>query len=313
MAKHGRALGAARPVVTGAILTGRKRPTFGSRAGQDVMPARRKTHARNDLTPLGQRRVHAKLVIVAVQIVEVLSDDVALEILPWTIANAVTRIDGRLSVDSLDAQIGAPGFSSRAMTLRQLLTILVGTFKAAEIGAFAEPHAGDKERHVRRLRQLWRRLLWLLLLCFDAGHHAERRERQCGDNECLRLVHRTPLCWRFPDAHERVMFALLGSASWHRRLSYAHRQASHRRRDADAADRDGGRFERAVLSLVGGGDEDFGAGLEFALVRRHIGHDGCVRYDYDLLLHVLVSQGDLVALHAFDHLSDRSVGHGAVR
>jgi len=44
------------------------------------------------------------------------------------------------------------------MTLRQLLTILVGTFNAAEIGALAGPHAGDKERHVRRLRQLWRRL-----------------------------------------------------------------------------------------------------------------------------------------------------------
>ena len=51
-----------------------------------------------------------------------------------------------------------PSFSSRAMTLRQLLTILVGTFNAAEIGALAGPHAGDKERHVRRLRQLWRRL-----------------------------------------------------------------------------------------------------------------------------------------------------------
>src|SRR5262244_2316823 len=219
MADHGRALGAARPVATGAILAGRKSPAFRRRAGQDVVTVRCKAHARNDLAPLSQRRVHAKLVIVAVQIVDGLSDDFALEILPRTTANAVTRIDGRLSVGRLGAQIGAPGFSSRAMTLRQLLTILVGTFKAAEIGAFAEPHAGDKERHVRRLRQLWRRLLWLLLLCFDAGHHAERRERQCGDNECLRLVHRTPLCWRFPDAHERVMFALLGSASWHRRLS----------------------------------------------------------------------------------------------
>src|SRR5258707_11056046 len=128
------------------------------------MTVRCKAHARNDLPPLGQRRVHAKLVIVAVQIVEVLSDDFALEILPWTIANAVTRIDGRLSVDSLGAQIGAPGFASRAMALRQLLTILVGAFKAAEIGALAGPHAGNKECHVRRLRQLRGRLLRLLLM-----------------------------------------------------------------------------------------------------------------------------------------------------
>jgi hypothetical protein len=38
-------------------------------------------------------------------------------------------------------------------------------------------------------------------------------------------------------------------------------QTSHRRGDAVAADRDGGRFERAILFLVGGGDEVFGAGL----------------------------------------------------
>src|SRR6516165_4759300 len=115
------------------------------------------------------------------------------KILPRTTANAVTRIDGRLSVGRLGAQIGAPGFSSRAMTLRHLLTILVGTFKAAEIGALAGPHAGDKKRHVRRLRQLWRRLLPRLLLCLDVGRHAKRRERHCGDDDCLRLVHRSPL------------------------------------------------------------------------------------------------------------------------
>src|SRR5439155_24547790 len=153
-----------------------------------------KTHARNDLTPLGQRHVHAKLVVVAVQIVEALSDDITFEILPWTLANAVMRIDGRLSVDSLGAQISAPGFSSRAMTLRQLLTILVGAFKAAEIGALAGPCAGDKEGHVRRLRQLRRRLLRRLLLCFGAGDNTERRERQCGDKSCLGLVHGSPPC-----------------------------------------------------------------------------------------------------------------------
>jgi hypothetical protein len=46
------------------------------------------------------------------------------------------------------------------------------------------------------------------------------------------------------------------------RLCRARDESSlHRRRDAVAADRDGGRFERAVLLLVGGGDEDFDAGL----------------------------------------------------
>ena len=141
------------------------------------MTVRCKANARDDLAPLGQRRVHAKLAIVAVQIVNVLSDDFALEILPGAVANAVTRIDSGLAVGSLGAQIGAPGLSSRAVALCQLLTMLVGAFKAAEIGALARPGGGDKERHVRRLRQLRRCLLCRLLLCFDAGHHAERRER----------------------------------------------------------------------------------------------------------------------------------------
>ncbi len=41
--------------------------------------------------------------------------------------------------------------------------------------------------------------------------------------------------------------------------------SSHRRREAVAADRDGGGFERAVLLLVGAGDENLGAGLELVL------------------------------------------------
>src|SRR2546430_1363176 len=93
---------------------------------------------------------------------------------------------------------GAPGFSSRAMTLRQLLAIPVGAFKPAEIGALAGPGAGDKERHIWRLRQLWRRLLRRLLLCLGAGDHAERRERQCGDEGCLGFVHGCPSLLRFP-------------------------------------------------------------------------------------------------------------------
>ncbi len=89
------------------------------------------------------------------------------------------------------------------MALRQLLTILVGAFKTAEIGALAGPHAGDKERHVRRLRQLRGRLLRRRrLLCLDAGSHAERRERQCGDDGCLGLVHCSSSLLRFPDAEE---------------------------------------------------------------------------------------------------------------
>ena len=61
-------------------------------------------------------------------------------------------------------RIGAPSFPSGAVTLRQHLAMLVGAFDAAQIGALAGPGAGDEERHIGRLRQLWwrRRLLCAL-------------------------------------------------------------------------------------------------------------------------------------------------------
>src|SRR5262245_48047012 len=86
----------------------------------------------------------------------------------------------------------------------------------------------------------------------------------------------------------------------------------HGRRDAVAADRNRGRLERAVVLLVGGGDEDLRAGLEFALVTGDVSHDHRLRHDHDLLFSLLVLERDLVALHPFHHLRDGGVGHGAV-
>src|SRR5712691_9862501 len=51
------------------------------------------------------------------------------------------------------------------------------------------------------------------------------------------------------------------------------RLRSHRRRDAVAADRDGGGFQRAVVLLLGSGDEDLGARLELVLGPGNVGHD----------------------------------------
>ena len=130
------------------------------------MTVRSKAHAGNDLASLGQRRVHGKRIAVAVQIVDALGDGFALEILPRTVADAVARIDRRLTVGGLSAEIGAPGLSARAVALRQLQAKRIGAFQAAEIGALAGPVADDKECHVRRLRQLRRRRLRRRLLRF---------------------------------------------------------------------------------------------------------------------------------------------------
>src|SRR4051812_47534848 len=157
MAHHGRALSAARPVAAGAVLRGRQRAPLGGGARQYVVTIGRETHARNDLAALAQRGVESELVVVTVQIVDSGRDHLAFEILPRSVTDAVARIDRRLAVCLLGAQISAPGFASSAVTLRQHLAMLVSAFDPADIGALARPGAGDEKRHIRRLRQLrWR-------------------------------------------------------------------------------------------------------------------------------------------------------------
>src|ERR1700681_4185814 len=108
------------------------------------MTVRRVAHAGNDKAALGHRSAHAQLVVVAVQIVDVLGDDVTLEVLPRTVADAVARVDRRLAVGVLGTQIGPPGFAPRAVALGQLLAVAVGALEAAEIAALAGPGAGDE-------------------------------------------------------------------------------------------------------------------------------------------------------------------------
>src|SRR6266446_29173 len=124
-----------------------------------------------------------------------------------------------------------------------------------------------------------------------------------------------------PASRRRVVLSMLFLRKWLRAVTkgrHAQDKAtggsppSHGRRDAIAADRDGGGFERAVVLLVGGGDEDLRAGLELALVTGDVGHDHRLRHDDDLLFSLLVLERDLVALHPFHHLRDGGVGHGAV-
>src|SRR5215472_4330703 len=110
----------------------------------------------------------------------------------------------------------------------------------------------------------------------------------------------------------RKMAACRHPSTARTKQSWARPTNLHGRRDAVAANRDGGGFERAVVLLVGGGDEDLRAGLELALVTGDVGHDHRLRRDDDLLFSLLVLERDLVALHTFHHLRDGGVGHGAV-
>src|SRR6202011_1739567 len=71
--------------------------------------------------PLGQRRLHAELVVVAVQIVDILRDDLAFKILPRPVSNTIAGVDGLCAARCLGAEIGTPGLAARTHRLRQYI------------------------------------------------------------------------------------------------------------------------------------------------------------------------------------------------
>jgi hypothetical protein len=116
--KHGATERAARPVVAGQVHIAGPRPTVHLRTGQNVMLVGRIADASDDRASFGQRILKTELVIVAVKIVDVLRNDHALEVLPGAGPDAIARIDGRLAVGGLRAQIGTPGFAASTCPLR---------------------------------------------------------------------------------------------------------------------------------------------------------------------------------------------------
>src|SRR6516225_2633922 len=148
MTEHRSALGAACPVLASAIVGARERSTVHLRTGKHVMPVGRIAHAVDAIALLGQRRLLVEIVC-AVKLGNIVSNDYAFGVLPRSLADAVACIH---RARPLRAQIGAPGFPPCAHCLRQRLAMPIGTFESAEIPAFSESDAGDKETHAALLR-----------------------------------------------------------------------------------------------------------------------------------------------------------------
>src|SRR6476659_9065941 len=98
MTDHRDALGAARPIAAGPIFATWEGAAVSLRAGENIVAIWHVTDAGNDGAPFGQRCLHAKLVVVAVKIVNALRNHVTLEVLPGAGPDAVARIHGRLAV-----------------------------------------------------------------------------------------------------------------------------------------------------------------------------------------------------------------------
>src|SRR5262249_43923561 len=142
VADHRRALRAARPVLAGAIRLGPERGAVRLRSRQHVVTVRLVADAVADLAFFSDIRLLGEIIAGAVQIGDVLGDNDAFGVLPWSLADAVARVHRGLAVRGLGRQIGVPDFR-RAKTcgLRQLLAMVVGAGEAAEIAAVADPIA----------------------------------------------------------------------------------------------------------------------------------------------------------------------------
>src|SRR5262249_519279 len=135
VADHGGALGAARPVAAGSVLPGRESPPVHLRPRKNSVRIGRVADARNHGPSLGQRHLHAEFVVVAMKIIDVLSDDLTFEILPGAPSDAIAGIDGLRAAGCLGTEVRAPGLVACARPLRQGLALSIRAFQAAEIRA----------------------------------------------------------------------------------------------------------------------------------------------------------------------------------
>src|SRR6516165_1888757 len=84
---------------------------------------------------------------------------------------------------------------------------------------------------------------------------------------------------------------------------------SHRWPEPVLAVIDARSLKRSVLLLLRSGDEDFRPRRDLAFVARHISNDDGVGGDEDLLLSVLVFQGQQLSIDSGRRLFDIGVGH----
>src|SRR6185295_885213 len=150
---------------------------------QHVVTVGRIAAAVDDLALLAERGLLGKAVG-AVQIGDVLGNNSALGILPRPLADAIARIDRRLTVGGLRRQVSAPGLAAGSGRLRQCLAMIVGTGEPAEIAAIADAVAGQEETGIGGLRLRGR-----------AGESRYGRNgKACRQNDSSKAVHRSPPC-----------------------------------------------------------------------------------------------------------------------
>ncbi len=151
MSDDRRPLGAARPIAAGFVLPGRERSAIRLRASERIVLIGIVAAAINDVAPLGQRCLLGEMVV-PVQLVAIPGDDGAFGVLPGAAAYAVARVDGRLPIGRLSAEIRMPTAITGSRRLGELLAVPIRAFETAEIRALSEAGAGHKKAQLALLR-----------------------------------------------------------------------------------------------------------------------------------------------------------------
>src|SRR5829696_8288072 len=184
MADHRGALRAARPILAGAVFAGRKRGAVRLRSRQHIVAVRRVAGTADDLALFGERGLLGEVVAGAVQFGDVLGDHRALGILPRPLADAIARIDGRLTVGGLRREVGAPGLAAGSGRLRQCLAVIIRAGEPAEVAAIADAVAGQEETGIGRLRLRGR----------GGGNRYGRNGEACWQNDSGEALHLVSPC-----------------------------------------------------------------------------------------------------------------------
>ncbi len=116
----------------------------GLRGGEWVVLVWTIAAAVDHVASLGQRRLFGEM-IVAMKLVDVLGDDDPLGVLPGAMADAIARVDSRLAVDRLRAEVGMPRSIAGSRRLGELLAMPIRAFQAAEVCALADSGAGHEK------------------------------------------------------------------------------------------------------------------------------------------------------------------------
>ena len=134
MAKHGRTLSAARPILAGAVFITREGRPIRLRTCEYVVPVRSVAAAVIDLAFLRQSSLFGEIVIIAVKIDDIFCNCRTFGIDPRTFADPVTRI---FSTGTLCRQIRMSSLCPCTRRASELLAMPVCSAETANIGSLA--------------------------------------------------------------------------------------------------------------------------------------------------------------------------------